>query len=190
MCRKAMVINMPVFIRRLIETVIITLISSLPIYILLKIQIIYPSKFGSFLAFLISALIFLKLNAVVLKSHLMNMLNCKVYLKTNIILYIIQVGVCYILMYFTDANTYTALFGFTRVFFVFIPLLGKSPILRNVISAALFWVIYFFQIIYYFKKLSGVIEKITDDIDEYGLSGYNMNTIEYLQNKINQNRRY
>lgn len=161
-----------ILIRRILENIAINLISALPIYILLKLQIIYPSKLGNFIAFLISAIIFFSLNAKVLKEQLLCTLDCGRYLKINTGLLIFQFGICLVCMCFDDAEIYTALFGFTRVFRVFINI--NSPFLCNLASMCLFWGIYLFQIIYYYRKLSDTVDRIKEDINEYGMTEYNL----------------
>lgn len=169
------------FIKRMFENITVNLVSSLLIYVLIKADIIYMSEIGSFFAFLASGIIFFILNAAVLKKYLFYIMDTKVYLVVNLVLFAIQVSACYLCMYFANAEVYTALFGYTRVFRPFIKC--KSAEACNIISAALFWVLFLAQIIFYAKKLSVMVSRFADDIDEYGMTEYNMDTIDFMTNQ-------
>ncbi|MBQ3054458.1 MAG: hypothetical protein IJC89_06135 [Clostridia bacterium] len=132
--------------RRITETAVIEVISSVLIY-LIVISDSIPDTIKSYVAiYTISALVFLALTGFVLKSHYRALYKrTKRYLKVNLSIFFIH-GVFNIigLKYFSD-NLYTALFGYTK------PL---RPIFKmyniphgNVLSSMAFFGVYFLVII-------------------------------------------
>lgn len=169
------------FIRRMFENILINLLSSLPVYALVKLGILYSDKIESFITYSFCGILFLFLNSLVLKKHLFCVLDCRQYLIVNIALYVLQAGSGFACMYYADAEIYTALFCFARVFRPFVTC--SSPFVCNIISAVLFWLIYLAEIIYYSRRLRGIVDRMADDMDEYGVTGYNLNTMDFLKNQ-------
>ncbi len=129
------------FTRRIIESIIIMLISSLPVYIIYKMGFIPDTRLAYFIAFAIDAVIFLVLSFFVLPAHLMAVMGSIVrYLFVNVtILAAFAAASILMLHYKVSGDLYTALFGYTKVFAAFD--------VSTTISAVLFWFIYLAEIV-------------------------------------------
>ncbi len=122
--------------RRIIEAIVISLVSSFVIYMLVIMQII-PSTYKGYVGgFGCAALIFLILNYIVLYAHFWAVkFNLLTYAAVNLSIFAFMVFINLIgLRCFSD-NIYTLIFGYTKPFR---QILKLTP----VCSAALFWVIY------------------------------------------------
>lgn len=132
---------MPYFFRRTIESILITVVSSLPFYFLAKLRLVPSIVIFYILLFGLSAVVFLFLSDIVLREYLMAVDDYKIYLRTNLLLFAIQVILCFIGLKFFSSDMYTLFYGFTKPLRVF----GVPAS----ISALIFWVIHLVQILLY-----------------------------------------
>ncbi len=134
---------MPFFFRRVLETIAIILVSSLPIYLLAKTGFI-PNDTPQFFKivyvtlFTLSAVIYLWLSTDALRIYLVAVGDAKTYFITNITILILQGLFCIVGLKWFDPELYTAFFGFTKPLRMFG--IGKVK------SAAIFWMVHAAQI--------------------------------------------
>lgn len=129
-----------IVLRRIVETVAVMLISSLPFYFLAAYEIIPSQIIFYLLCFGTSAVVFLILSYICLRAHMLKVENTFDYFVMNMPLFIIQGLVnLYGLEYFSG-DLYTALFGYTKPLRIF----GVSPLY----SAFVFYVLYFVVIVF------------------------------------------
>ncbi len=131
-------------IRRNLENAVITILSSVIIYILIKLglkigflpeaKIIYLAIFGA------EMLIFLGLNWFVLTRHFLALeLSATKYLLINGSIGLIWAAASFAALKYASKDAYTALFGFTKVFRE----VGLSPAWSNIVI----WLLYFLMVI-------------------------------------------
>ena len=158
---------MPHIVRRFIETIVIMLAASLPIYILIQMGIIQPGNFGKLIAFSIDAVIFFGLSAIVLRSHLMALDNWWLYAKVNGLLFVVQAAGIMFCSYVVQSEEkfdrfYTMLAGFTKVFRAYdlMPLMASAGIIMflYLIEIALFPILRYYEV-----KNMPVPERIPDE---------------------------
>ena len=109
------------FTRRIIESIIITLISSVPIYLIYKLGFIPNTKLAYLISFSIGTIVFLGLNYFVLPAHLMAVRGSNIrYILVNGTICALLAGASLLMRHFNvSGDMYTALFGFTKVFAAF-----------------------------------------------------------------------
>lgn len=138
---------MPYLLRRFIETLVIILLSSFPIYVIAKLEVLPDMRSAYLVLYGISSIIFLVLTFFVLRAYLATVRNLRLYLITNTMLLLIQVVLWIAALLFFSDDLYTAFFGYTKVFRAF----DLSP----AVSGIIIYTIYFIMMIYMaydFKK--------------------------------------
>jgi hypothetical protein len=102
--------------RRIIETIIITIISSIPIFILIKVGFVAKTNSAMVTAYAVDAFIFYILNAFVLRGHLIAVKSVKKYFLANLLILAVHGAACVFAKKFMPNVVYEAFFGFTSLF--------------------------------------------------------------------------
>ncbi|MGN0164077.1 MAG: hypothetical protein ACI4EA_10955 [Candidatus Ornithomonoglobus sp.] len=108
--------------RRLIETLIISLISTVPIYLLIKSGFVAKTNSAMGMVFAISAFIFYFLHLFAFKRHLIAVEKTSSYLIVNFGILAIHAALCVIFKKFIGISAYETFFGFTSMFcYLYLP---------------------------------------------------------------------
>ena len=158
------------FLKRLEETVIISMISSLPIYILFRLGLVLTTKIEAFIAFFISAFAFYILNGLCLKRHLAHTLNRKMYLYMNLMLFAVQLAICFLCIGFGNIGTYVAFFGYSKLFRVFLPDPFSDSMAYAFVSAGIFYFLYLGMILYFSLTAKEEVNTIIEEMEEFSVN--------------------
>lgn len=146
---------MPLIVRRFVETVVIMILSSMPIYILIQMGIIHPSELSKLIAFGADAIIFFVLSGIVLRSHIAALNNWWLYLKVNGLVFLVQATGILFAAYVVQSEVnydrfYTMVAGFTKVFRAYnlLPLMASAGIILGLyaIEIAVFPILHYYAI--------------------------------------------
>lgn len=149
---------MPVFIRRILETAVITVVSSFPMFIVIILNFFPANQFTYLSVFGISAVAFYILNVGVLRKHIMETESALKYFAVNIPIWLVITAVSFYALGHAQGYVYTAFFGFTKA----INALG----IGKEWSTAIFWFVYLLEIIYIPAEKKFVIKKAQEAEEE------------------------
>ena len=127
-------------LRRILETAVITVVSSFPMYIVIIMNLFPVNKFTYLVIFGISALAFYILNVGVLRRHIMGTESGLKYFAVNIPIWLAITAFSFFALEHFSSYAYTAFFGFTKA----VNALG----VKKEWSAMIFWLVYLLEIIY------------------------------------------
>ncbi len=141
-------------IRRILETVTITVISSFPMYIIIIMNLFPANNFTYLAVFGISAVAFYILNVRVLRKHIMEAESILEYFTVNVLIWLaITAFSFYALEHFSN-YVYTAFFGFTKAI--------NALRVEKEWSSMIFWLVYLIEIIYIPAERKFVLRKVRE----------------------------
>lgn len=103
-------------IRRLFETLVITVIASVPAYILIKCGFVANTNSARGIMYALSACVFYLLHLYVLRKHLIAVGKTSVYLAVNFGIWALHGALCVIVKKYVGISVYETFFGFTSMF--------------------------------------------------------------------------
>lgn len=132
---------MPYLLRRIIETLFIIIISSVPVYILVSLNVIPSNKQTYFILFGSSAGIYYILTFKTLRAYINATHGIGYFIVTNLFILAIQAGIAYLLQKYASDSVYTCFFGFTKSL--------RALELTQTVASLIFWAIYIAEMIYF-----------------------------------------
>ncbi len=128
-------------LRRIVETVVIEVISSGILFILIMAGFIPSTRIVYIAVFGLSAVLFLELNSHVLYCHLRALeFNPRRYLAINLSIFAAIAGINMVMLKFYSGAVYTAFFGYTKPF-------RQLFRVSSLQSALIFWGLYLLVIV-------------------------------------------
>ena len=167
--------NKTYLFRRIIEALIITLISSCSVYILVIADIIPSTRGGYIGGFGASALIFLILNYIVLYAHFWALrFNIIKYLAVNLSILGVMTALSLIGLEHFSSGVYTAFFGYTKPFRQMFDMTAFS-------SACVFWALYLILIIFVIIKILYFDWSYRQYLEELYDREFELETIDFME---------